>query len=294
MNKSRFDWLITNQKDELKKLLPSSISVEKFIEAAKTYYSDALLKDNKSKLVNAEERSIMIAVEKAAKDGLLLDGSESCLMIFGTQAQYNPMTSGFIKLILNSGFVSKLTTYIVYEKDIWQLKIINGEEEMIHEPKVFASEKERGEKIGVYAVAKLKDGNVFFKFLGREKLAKLRAKSQKKDLWDSETEEFWSKSAIRQIAKSLSKFKDSKLEIVTETFESEDIIMDETPSEYDSLLKIAHEKAQEGIPELKKWTESLSTEQFTLIKSNIKEIVIAKSQTKLQAIVNNNQEEDIF
>lgn len=205
MDPKTFSKLIDTQTERYAKLLPAHIPAEKFVTSAKTFYVDSLAKDKNNKLANASEKSIMVALEKAAKDGLLMDGNEACWMTFGSEAQYSPMVWGLMKLIQNSGCVSKVSVYVVWSNELFELEIINGDEQMKHKPMVFAPEKEKGERVGVYAAAKLKDGNVLFKYLSKEKVVKLRAKSKNPKLWDQEADEFWSKSALRQISKFLPK-----------------------------------------------------------------------------------------
>lgn len=225
MEPKKFSQLIDTQIERYRKLLPSHISAEKFVTAAKTFYVDSIAKDKSGKLQGASEKSIMVALEKAAKEGLLMDGNEACWMTFGSEAQYSPMVWGLMKLIQNSGAVSKVSVYVVWSNETFKIKIVNGEEQMEHEPLVFSPEKDKGERIGVYAAAKMVDGNVLLKFLSKEKVMKLRAKSKNPKLWDQEADEFWGKSALRQISKFLPK-NSEEMKSVSSHLDSE-IVADE-------------------------------------------------------------------
>ena len=225
MEPKKFSALIDTQIERYRKLLPAHISAEKFVTAAKTFYVDSISKDKTGKLQGASEKSIMVALEKAAKEGLLMDGNEACWMTFGSEAQYSPMVWGLMKLIQNSGAVSKVSVYLVWSNEPFKIKIVNGEEQMEHEPLVFAPEKDKGDRIGVYAAAKLTDGNVLLKFLSKEKVMKLKAKSKNPKLWDQEPDEFWGKSALRQISKFLPK-NSEEMKSVTSHLDS-DIVADE-------------------------------------------------------------------
>lgn len=226
MEPKKFSALIDTQIERYRKLLPAHISAEKFVTAAKTFYVDAITKDTKNKLGSASEKSIMVALEKAAKEGLLMDGNEACWIVFGSEAQYSPMVWGLMKLIQNSGAVSKVSVYVVWSNEPFRIKIVNGEEQMEHEPLVFAPEKDKGERIGVYAAAKLTDGNVLLKFLSKEKVLKLRAKSKNPKLWDQEADEFWGKSALRQISKFLPK-NSEEMKSVSSHLDSDIVVADE-------------------------------------------------------------------
>jgi len=232
MDSGTFSKLIDTQKERYDKLLPKHISVEKFVTSAKTFYVDSLSKDKGNRLINASEKSIMVSLEKAAKDGLLMDGIEACWMTFGREAEYSPMVWGLMKLMRNSGCVSKISVYVVWSNELFELEIINGDDKMRHKPLVFAPEKEKGERIGVYAAAKLRDGNVLFKYLGKEKVMKLRSKSKNPKLWDQEADEFWSKSALRQISKFLPKSSE-EMKSVTEYLDA-DIVGDLSDKNVDS------------------------------------------------------------
>ena len=335
MDSKKFNTLIDTPrvKESLAKVLGSSIPLDKFIGAAKGYYAEALLKEKTAKLANADERSIWLALQRAARDGLLLDGIESCLMVFGGQAQYNPMTWGLTKLILSSGFVAKLTTYLVFEKEQFEIEIVDGEERMRHKPLVFATEKEKGERIGVYAMAKLTDGNVLFKFLGKEKILKLRAKSQKKDLWDVEADEFWAKSALRQIAKYLPKTMNGKLDAVKQAIDEslsgdndqdkngavkESLTIEEPANETVEAInsdeesqanigkleglalhspadikQIVEEKAKEGMSNFKSWYDSLADIFKEMYKDEVRKTVEQLKQSSSKLNAIVN-EEDIF
>ena len=94
MEPKKFSALIDTQIERYRKLLPSHISAEKFVTAAKTFYVDSIAKDKSGKLQGASEKSLMVALEKAAKEGLLMDGNEACWMTFGSEAQYSPMVWG--------------------------------------------------------------------------------------------------------------------------------------------------------------------------------------------------------
>lgn len=260
MDPKTFSKLIDTQTERYAKLLPAHIPADKFVTSAKTFYVDSLVKDKNNKLANASEKSIMVALEKAAKDGLLMDGNEACWMTFGPEAQYSPMVWGLMKMIQNSGAVSKISVYVVWSNETFKIKIVNGEEQMEHEPLVFTPEKDKGDRIGVYAAAKMTDGNVLLKFLSKEKVMKLRAKSKNQKLWDQEADEFWCKSALRQISKFLPK-NSEEMKAVTSHLDDEiigdnDEVIDE---ETDEVLSPAPK--QEAAPEKEKTLEEDLREQ---------------------------------
>lgn len=312
MEPKKFSQLIDTQIERYRKLLPSHISAEKFVTAAKTFYVDAISKDKTNKLGSASEKSIMVALEKAAKEGLLMDGNEACWMTFGSEAQYSPMVWGLMKLIQNSGAVSKVSVYVVWSNETFKIKIVNGEEQMEHEPLVFSPEKDKGERIGVYAAAKLTDGNVLLKFLSKEKVMKLKAKSKNPKLWDQEADEFWGKSALRQISKFLPKnseeMKSVSSHLDSEIVTDEDgVVIDTTPPEVNQE-QVGDDREKISLPQqlrneaesfkdkasLRTWFEALPIDYKKEVATWITEVInkLAKQEVK-KPIPKKSEEEDI-
>jgi recombination protein RecT len=64
---------------------------------------------------------------------------------------------------------------------------------------------DRGDAIGVYAVAKMKDGSAYVEIMNRRQVDQVRAVSRSKNSgpWTTWWEEMWRKSVIRRLAKRL-------------------------------------------------------------------------------------------
>lgn len=192
---------IRKSEDEYRAALPAHITPEKFMRVAVSAINGNpdLLKPG------VEKRSLLAAVMKAAQDGLVLDGREAALVMFGGKAQYLPMVAGVLKKMRNSGEISTISTGVVYRKEYesGRFKYVKGDTESLsHDPILF---EEKGEQIGVYAVVTLKDGGKIREFMDQGQLKKIQNTSKTGNSasgpWKSWYEEMCIKSVLKKVAK---------------------------------------------------------------------------------------------
>lgn len=185
--------LATHEKS-FKSVLPAHIPVKKFMRTVVGAVQ------NNPDILKCTKDSIMSACQKAAQDGLVIDGREAALVKFGNAATYMPMVAGILKKLRNSGSLSTIDAVIVCEKDDFSYNPGTGE--LVHNPDWFG---DRGVAIGVYAIAVLKDGGKQIAILNKVQLEKIRQVSRSKDRgpWKDWKEEMWAKSALRKLAKLL-------------------------------------------------------------------------------------------
>lgn len=121
--------------------------------------------------------------------------------------QLIPGYRGLIDLARRSGQIESIYAHEVCEHDHFRLHL-GTDGNIEHEPGL----SDRGEIIGVYAVAKFRDGGYQFEFMPREKVDRIRDGSQgyqnaikrKKDHpWINHYEQMARKTAIRRLAKYL-------------------------------------------------------------------------------------------
>lgn len=186
---------------QFKAALPAHIAVEKFVRVAQT----AIL--NNADLAQADRRSLLAACVRSAESGLLPDGREAALVTFKDksgvpQAVFMPMVGGILKLVRNSGELKSISTQVIYEKDNFKYFIDETGERLSHEPNLFA---DRGQPIGVYAMAILKDGGVYIEVMTKNQIDAVKACSRgKSGPWSGAFEtEMWRKTAIKRLAKRL-------------------------------------------------------------------------------------------
>jgi recombination protein RecT len=181
---------------QFKMALPNHIPVERFIRVAQTAIQ------SNPHLLTLDRSSLFAACVKSAQDGLLPNGSEAALVPFKDKVQYLPMVGGILKKIRNSGELSSITSQLVYEKDEFKYWIDSDGEHLKHEPNMFV---DRGDLIGVYALAKTKDGGVYIEVMTMAQVDDIKKSSRSNNgPWQGPFfTEMIKKSAIRRLSKRL-------------------------------------------------------------------------------------------
>lgn len=192
--------------DKIQKQLPAHISVDRFNGVVLTALGQ------NPELLMADRRSFFNAVMRAANDGLIPDGREGALVIFNAKdkrtnkwekhVQWMPMVAGILKKAMQAGEVLSITSHTVYQEDhfIWR----QGDDESIEHSRAPLGQK-RGDLIGVYAIAKLKNGTILREVLDLDEIEKIKGASKTGSYgpWKDWFEEMCKKSAIRRLAKRL-------------------------------------------------------------------------------------------
>lgn len=191
---------IDRMRDQFKAALPSHISVDKFIRVLQTAVS------TDPKLVQAPKAALFSACMKSAQDGLIPDGREAALVCFNTKkgvmVSYQPMVAGILKKVRNSGELSSITSQIVYEKDLFEFFVDENGEHLKHKPNLFEN---RGKLIGVYALAKTKDGAVYIEVMTSDQVNDVKAVSKASNgPWSGAfASEMVKKTVIKRLSKRL-------------------------------------------------------------------------------------------
>ena len=208
-----FPAMLEQFKGEIARALPKHINPERMARIALTAFRTT------PKLADCDPRSVFAAVIQSSQMGLEVGlMGEARLVPFGTQCQLIPGYTGLMKLARQSGLVQDIYAHEVRLKDTFSLKL-GLERDLRHEPLTAeggfpASDEERGEIAGFYAVAVFKDGSRTFVAMGRKEVEKIRdgsrgyqaAKKYKKEsIWDSDFGSVGLKTAIRRICKFLPK-----------------------------------------------------------------------------------------
>lgn len=158
---TRVEVQIQKMKDRFAAALPAHIPADRFVRVA----LNAVMKPDLAEVAQTQvgRASIFESLLKAAADGLLVDGREAALVKFSekdgsgwaNKAQYMPMIAGVLKKVRNSGEVSAVYCNAVYLNDTFKLSLVTEGVPVSHEPAL----GDRGEFVGVYAVARLKSGD---------------------------------------------------------------------------------------------------------------------------------------
>lgn len=188
---------LTQMAPQFQAALPAHISVEKFTRVALT-----AIQNNPDLATKADRTSLFGSCVRLAQDGLLPDGREAAIVMFGNKAQAMPMIAGVLKKIRQSGDVAKVSAQVVYEHDefVWHLGF---DEDVTHNPPRL--DQPRGKPIGAYATAVLKDGSKLLEVMSLEEIEKVRAVSRaaKNGPWVSWWGEMARKTVMRRLSKRL-------------------------------------------------------------------------------------------
>ena len=192
--------LLEKSKAQIAMALPKHLTADRIIRVAMTSIQRT------PKLLDCDPKSLIGAIIQSAQLGLEPDGvlGHAYLIPYGNQVQFIPGYKGLIDLARRSGQVVSIGSHVVYSNEKFSLKF-GFDETLEHEP---LAPSQRGDRKGVYAVARLKDGSVHFEWLWSEEVEAVKTQSLKKmkrpsGPWIDNEDEMWRKTAIRRLAKYL-------------------------------------------------------------------------------------------
>ena len=192
--------LLEKSKGQIAMALPKHLNADRIIRVAMTSIQRT------PKLLDCDPKSLIGAIIQSAQLGLEPDGvlGHAYLIPYGNQVQFIPGYKGLIDLARRSGQVVSIGSHVVYSNEKFSLKF-GFDETLEHEP---LPPSKRGERKGVYAVARLKDGSVHFEWLWSEEVEAVKSQSLKKmkrpsGPWIDNEDEMWRKTSIRRLAKYL-------------------------------------------------------------------------------------------
>lgn len=181
--------------DQFKAALPAHIPVERFARVLMT-----AAQNNPDMIGKAERRSLWNAAMRAAQDGLLPDGREGAIVLYGAQAQWMPMIGGIRKKVRNSGEIATWDVYVVHANDEFEYEL--GDNPFIrHKPTL----EDPGEVVAAYSVATLKTGEKSREVMSVAAIEKVRQASKAKNNgpWVGWYEEMCRKTVARRHSKVL-------------------------------------------------------------------------------------------
>lgn len=199
-----------NLKTELvsaRDILPKHVNFDRFITAA------AVAMANNSDLMDADRQSLINSLTTCAKDGLIPDNREAAMVVFKTKvnqggkeiwikkAQYMPMIDGVMKRARQTGEISIIAAKIVYENDTFRAWMDDLGEHISYEPTL----GDRGNILGAFAYARMKQGDVQFEWMNFTDIEKVRMASKNatngpwKDWWEGMAR----KSVMHRLARRL-------------------------------------------------------------------------------------------
>ena len=164
----------------IESILPEHIKADKFIQCA------AIAMAGNKDLLCADKDSVIMALTKCAKDGLVPDSKEAAIVTFNTnvapsgkpkewvtKAQYMPMIDGVMKRARMSGQILLLSSKAVYTGDEFDYWMDENGEHINYRPEFGG-----GEVRLAFAFAKLTTGELIVEVMSREDIDRVRAASK--------------------------------------------------------------------------------------------------------------------
>jgi recombination protein RecT len=193
---------------ELARALPPHIPKDRFLRVVMTAVQTSMA-SNYTNLLECDRRSLWQSAMKAAQDGLLPDSREGAILKYGDKAQWLPMIAGIRKKARNSGEISTWDVHCVYKNDRFLLRL--GDSPTIEHSYDLA--QPRGDLIGAYSVALLKDGSKSYEVMSIDEIRAIRDRSQawsafkagkiKSTPWSTDEAEMARKTVAKRHAKQL-------------------------------------------------------------------------------------------
>lgn len=176
--------------EQARMVLPENVPTSRFVRATVT----ALMQN--PDLAKAQMETVFTAALKAAQDGLLPDGREAALVVYGGKAVYMAMIGGLRKIAAEHGW--SLRTQIVYANDRFEHEL-GLDTRLVHVPTRLG--EDRGDRIAAYAVATHRDGRKEFEVMNAAEIEKVRQVSRSKDSgpWRDWPERMWEKTVGRRL-----------------------------------------------------------------------------------------------
>lgn len=201
-NKTIFDIIQAGAK-QFATALPKHINTDRFVRIAIT-----TIRQN-PKLAQCSQESLLGALMVSAQLGLEPGTLGQCYLIpfenkkLGkVECQFQIGYKGLIELLRRSGQLSDIYSYVVYKNDDFEITY-GLSRDLKHKPNF----SDRGEIIGFYAVAILKDGAKAFEYMTKEEIIKHEEKyrkgSYKNDVWNKNFEEMSQKTVVKKLLKWL-------------------------------------------------------------------------------------------
>ena len=185
---------LDSARDQFLRALPPQIPVDRFLRTVMTAVQ------MQPSLLAGDRRTLIASCMKAAQDGLLPDGREAALVMFGDNVQYMPMVGGILKKLRNSGELVDIAVHVAYEGDEFSYELGDAER-IVHRP-TFG---ERGNPTFVYAIVRTASGGTYREVMPYAEVEAIRKRSRSgnRGPWVTDWAEMARKTVIRRIAKRL-------------------------------------------------------------------------------------------
>ena len=225
--------------------LPKHINSERFVRIAIT-----TIRQN-PKLAQCNQESLLGALMVSAQLGLEPGTLGQCYLIpYGRECQFQIGYKGMIELLRRSGQLKDIYAYSVYENDEFEMTY-GLERNLKHKPNL----QDRGNFIGCYCVAVLKDDARAFEYMTKEEIevhGKKFSKTYGNGPWKTDFEAMAHKTVVKKMLKWLP-LSVEFLEM-TNNDEKSFKLNESKENEYDDLVvvddeMVVNEETGEGVEE---------------------------------------------
>jgi len=240
----RFKQELSAREDHLRKLLPKTMTVDKFQAIVVAAVADNI------DLLDCDRGSLLKACLSAAELGLSLNknmAEADILKVWNgktkrNEAQFRPRYKGLMKLALQGGDVLKIESRLVYANDTFEV------EEGI-DPRIIHKHglSNRGDMVGAYCVWKLKNGETQFEIMNKEEILAIRDRSSAKTKdgnvvgpWKTDEAEMWRKTVVRRASKYMPLSTEAQRAVMADN-EADGIVDDDFAGPVDDITDIAPE-----------------------------------------------------
>ncbi len=281
---SQFTRDLHGQTKAIQSMLPSGMDSRRFL---RTVVNTVSTHPHSDRLLKADRQSLFSACQKAAGDGLLIDGRESTLIVYRDRKanteiiNYIPMVQGLVKLARNSDEIANIVAEMVCSNDDFQYRP-GIDEQPIHDPQWFG---ERGHPIGVYAVVTTKGGEKIVRIMPKKRIMAIAGSGSNRDQYDPKKgphyEEWWKKTAIKNVLKYAPKstYLESALSADHSTsFDSPDY---EEPAEKDITPKpLTAEEIKDMVSSIEQRIEKATSRKLlTALQNEISELPVDNQES---------------
>lgn len=195
LNQIRSD--LNRMGDQFKAILPANVPPEKFIRIVMNTVLE------KPEFLRMDRQSLFSAALRCAADGLFPDGREAAMIAYGNQITYQAMVGGIYKKLRNSKEIANLFSDIVYDGDEFSIWTDENGKHLEHRPKLGLKRGKSDNAIAVYALVKMRNGEIDYEIVTKEEVENIRskAKAPNSPAW----RDFWGEMAKKTIIKRLAK-----------------------------------------------------------------------------------------
>ena len=196
-NKSNFSIVLADKLDSVSDALPKDFNKARFVQNAL-----ALVNENPN-IAKYGQQKIMAGLLKGAYLGLDFYSKECYLVPYGNDLNYQTDYRGAKKLAKKYSIrpIKDIYAKLVHEGDLFEEKIIGGEQSFDFKPKPFND----GKIIGAFAVVLYKDGGMAYDTMSLADLENTRkaSKASNSPAWKNFTGEMYKKTVLHRLCKHI-------------------------------------------------------------------------------------------